>query len=675
MTNFILDFIDQDIKAITYQKQIALAKFGIKNDGTSPQETSAGLNQALQYAKEKGYSNIIFPKGIYLIDETNPIVIDLKNVVIDLNGSILQIDSNGLEKYSIVDFWEGAENVRLTNGTVRGDQDTHDYLTVPGTHEWGCGISFKAGSNLQLDNMTITNATGYGILIESGVGNTALRFYTLYTSQVVQGSISDDGTMTPSTTTTRTSNPYDISVCGGQFELGYSLGYQGYTYLVNREYTAYFYDKNMKFIQKKECLQFRKVDIPSGAKYVHFVYPQASVTGDMNHTYAWITNLKPPTNSKITNCIIKGNRCLGLAVCGGQQWVIEDNIFEGNGGKAANHAVDFEDGWELTQDYMFRNNRFINNTHDITVAAGDNLVFEGNDFTNSLTIWERATNYKVIGNKITGSSSSSNLFGGNATYRIKRTGCEVRDNQYTNCNVTTASLSALTVTLVNETFVDSQINPSSVPGSATKLVNSEIKAARKVFMRNVTVENCTFEVGFSEAFNLILKNTLIKSAKWNLHTVHYFENCGITDSILATHGDTTKIQFKGCEFINSQVLYNTWGAAAETVIEQCQASMTANLPLVRLSAGKTRNLIFINNSIVNQAAKPVIELYDTLYTVPNGNAALEGNSFALTNYGYVFDGVNITKGIFNFTDKNNTITGAVMLNPRYVGNPYFVIIT
>lgn len=673
MIGFTIGFIDPNTESITCEKLIGLAEYGIKNDGTMPEQTSQGLNQVLQYAKEQRFSKIIFPSGTYLIDETNPILINLKNAVIDLNGAIFQINANGVQTYSIFEFGEGAENIRLTNGTVRGDKDTHDYVTVKGNHEGGRGVVFKTGSNLQMDNMTITNFPGWGIHVESDVGSTNRRFYALYSSQVVQGSISDDGSMTPSTTATRTSKPYDISVCGGQFELGYTLGYQGYPYLVNREYTAYFYDKDMNFIQKKEYLQFRRVDIPGNAKYVHFVYPQASVAGDVNRTYAWITNLKPPINSSISNCLIKGNRCLGLAVCGGRQWVIENNVFEGNGGSAANHAVDFEDGWELMQDYLFRNNRFIGNTYDVTVAAGDNLVFEGNEFTTSLSIWERATNCCVIGNKITGSSSSSNLFGGSVTFRIKRTGCEVRDNRYTNCNVSTASLSALTATLVNETFIDSQINPSPVAGLATELVNSKIKAERKLFMRNVTMENCLLEVDYAEAFNLLLKNTAIKNVRWNLHTQQYFENCEITDSTLATHSTTTKIQFKGCKFINSQMLYNTWGAAAEMIIEQCQANMTANLPLVRLSAGKTRNLIFKNNTVINKAAKPVIELYDTLYTVPNGNALIEGNTFTLTKYGYVFDGYNITNGIFKFTDRDNTIAGAVMLSPKYIENPFFVI--
>ncbi|MFZ3075500.1 MAG: hypothetical protein WA114_04925, partial [Psychrobacter glacincola] len=261
-----------EIDKITYTQEIELKRFGIKNDGTSPQVTSTGLNQALQYAKAQGSSKIMFPKGTYLIDETMPIVIDFNNIIIDLNGAILQINTNGLEKYSIVEFREGADNVRLTNGTIRGDKDTHDYLTLKSPHEWGCGVVFKGGKKLQLDNVIVTNVTGYGIYTDNGVG--ANRFHTLDTKGVIQGAIADNGKIVKNTKSIRTVKPYDVSVCGGQFELGYTLGYQGYPYLLSREYTAYFYDQKKNFIQKKICLQFRKVDIPNGAKYVHFVFPQ-----------------------------------------------------------------------------------------------------------------------------------------------------------------------------------------------------------------------------------------------------------------------------------------------------------------------------------------------------------------------------------------------------------------
>lgn len=641
-------------KVTTYTEQLELDQFGIKNDGTSPKETSAGLNKALQYAKEQGFENVIFPPGTYLIDETNPIVIDLKNTVIDLNGSTLQINTNGLDKYAIIEFRDGAEDVRLTNGTVRGDKDTHDYLTVKSTHEGGCGVVFKSGKNLQMDNVTVINVPGYGIMSESG--NSANRFHTLYTKEVTLGSISDEGIMIPSTATSRTIKPYDISVCGGQFELGYTLGYQGYPYLFNRNYTSCFYDKDMNFIQKKECIQFRKVDIPTGAVYVHFVFPQVRIVSNLGY-YAWITNLRPSTNVTLTACLIKGNRSLGLAFSGGQQWVIENNIFDGNGGNAPNYAVDFEDGWELMQDVVFRNNKFVNNNNDLVVCAGDNLVFEGNEFQKMVYFWSRTTNYKFQGNKCNG---------GSVTFQTKNDPCEVSGNQYYDTKVRTSSS---LITLNNESLLNCIIEVAA----GTKFINSTVKITDKRMMSNAAFEYCNLEIAAAEAINLIFKNCRITNSTANLQFGHYFDNCEISNSRFFTYTTSTQIHFKDCEFINGQMNYNTWGAAAETIFEGCRATMNSNLSLVRLSAGKTRKLLFSNNNVVNETAKPVFELFDTTYTIPDGNAIIEGNSFTLRNRGYAFDGVNINKGNFTLSDRGNVVTGGEMLNPKYIGNPFFAI--
>jgi hypothetical protein len=639
---------------------IDLANFNIKNDGTSHKETSLGLNKALQYAKEQDFEKIIFPKGTYLIDEANPIILDFKNTIIDLNGSTLQINTNGLEKYSIVEFRESAENVRLTNGTIRGDKDTHDYLTIKAPHEWGCGVVFKSGVNLQMDNVTVINVTGYGVSTESGVTNDLNRFHTLNIKNTTQGSISDNGKTITSTTSTKTIKPYDVSVCDGEFELGYTLGYQGYPYLKNREYTSYFYDENMTFIQKKECVQFRKVDIPKGSRYVHFVFPQANITSDLGY-YAWISNLKPPTNVILKDNLIKGNRSLGMAFTGGQQWTIENNVFEENGGNAPSYAVDFEDGWELMQDVVFKNNKFINNKNDLVVCAGDNLIFKGNEFQHLAYFWGRTTNYKFKNNIINS---------GSASFEVKNSSCEVSGNTYINSSVTTTPIqnSDFNYNLDNETFIDSGFTLAQ----GTKLINSTIKSTKKPMMVG-SIENSTIEIAASESFDLNLKNCKIQNSNINLHKTQYFENCQITNSNFTTHSDTSKIHFRDSEFINSQMSYTTWGAAADITFEDCKATMDADRSLISLSAGKTRSLTFKNNIVINKSSKPVFDLYDAHYTVPNGNATIEGNSFTLTNYDYVFDGVNITQGSFNFLEKNNSIKGATMLSSKYTNNQHFNI--
>ena len=60
-------------------------------------------------------------------------------MTLNLGGSTLKI-SNGLVKYAIVRYQRNQKFSRVTNGRVEGDKDTHDYTTIPHTHEWGYGI-------------------------------------------------------------------------------------------------------------------------------------------------------------------------------------------------------------------------------------------------------------------------------------------------------------------------------------------------------------------------------------------------------------------------------------------------------------------------------------------------------------------------------------------------------
>jgi len=141
-----------------------LSQYDIDSDGTlSPGETSAGINAELKKASTDGYKKVIFPNDTYVISEETPITIDFSGMVIDLNGSTLQINPNERDDYSIFEFVDGAEEIRLTNGTIKGDRES----TTPVNRKYGHGIVLKGGQRIQIDNITVKNATGNGIRIEN----------------------------------------------------------------------------------------------------------------------------------------------------------------------------------------------------------------------------------------------------------------------------------------------------------------------------------------------------------------------------------------------------------------------------------------------------------------------------------------------------------------------------
>ncbi len=408
-----------DISKFTRVYEIDLKNFAIRNDGTHPLETSNGINQALQDAKAVGANQIVFPKGTYLISETIPVVIDHKDTVIDLNGATLQINPNGLPKYGVVDFIDGAVNVRLTNGTLVGDKATHDYKTEPGTHEWGAGIRFIGGKNLEVDHITSRNMTGDGVASDSHGTRTrpellARILHSIYAKALEHGAFTERGEKRASTEKTRSVKPFDLAKCEGQFELGYMGGFMGYPFIKGRVFQSYFYDSEMKFIGMTKCLQYRKVMIPEKARWMHLEFNQSEISDTPAHEGAskgeWIariTDFHPPVDVHFHHNVMTQNRRLGMAYCGGQRWLIEDNLFSENGGTSPAFGVDFEDGSELMQDVVFRKNKFKGNrAGDLVVCAGSELIFEGNEFETSVAMWGRPHNYVFRDNHFKGGTVS-----------------------------------------------------------------------------------------------------------------------------------------------------------------------------------------------------------------------------------------------------------------------------
>ena len=52
----------------------------------------------------------------------------------------------------------------------------------------------------------------------------------------------------------------------------------GYPFIKGRVFQAYFYDADMKFLERKKCLQYRKVTIPNEARWMNLEFNQPEVS-------------------------------------------------------------------------------------------------------------------------------------------------------------------------------------------------------------------------------------------------------------------------------------------------------------------------------------------------------------------------------------------------------------
>jgi hypothetical protein len=529
--------------ASAYKKTylIELSKFGIHNDGTHATETSKGINAALQDAKKLEANRVVFPPGLYLISEADPVVLDLHDAIVDLNGATLQIQSNGLPKYAVVEIVNGAENLRLTNGTLRGDRDTHDYKTQPGTHEWGTGLHLISGINLEVDHLNLTEFAGDGVSTTISGNRTrpellAMIFKSVMHKELEPGGFSEKGEKIASSEKTRSKEAWDLSRCGGEFEFGYMAGLMGFPFIQGRVFQVYFLDGEGRFLEKRRCLQYRKIILPAGAKSAYFEFNQPEVSEEPAHAGAakgqWlarITNFKPPRDVHFHHNVLSRNRCLGMAYTGGQRWVIEENRFESNGGTAPSYGVDFEDGSELLQDVVFRKNTFQGNKGgDLVVCAGTELSFEDNVFEKSVILWGRPHNYTFCRNR----------YNGGTVLYCTRTGiASIHDNWYQNCK--------LSIVFDTKAVADGLVREpgKTVPTPPLLLIGEHLDHVQ--------------DVG---------------------GTYLNFKKSNFRDTTLTAGPKTQLVQFEGCDFANSTLNFEEKGPGVAYLLKDNKGELPTTGP-------------------------------------------------------------------------------------------------
>ncbi|MDR2495852.1 MAG: right-handed parallel beta-helix repeat-containing protein [Tannerellaceae bacterium] len=167
---------------------IDLAKFGIPDgsdykDKAVAMATTRGINKALNYAAENGYSTVSFPKRQYaIISEWKGwgwVVIpehDLKGIVVpsgltlELGEAVFRLFPNNQVTYSLFFIFE-AENVTINGGHLIGDRYEHDYSPSEtlgsGTHEWGFGFNISHSKQISINGSKVEQMSGDAVIINS----------------------------------------------------------------------------------------------------------------------------------------------------------------------------------------------------------------------------------------------------------------------------------------------------------------------------------------------------------------------------------------------------------------------------------------------------------------------------------------------------------------------------
>jgi hypothetical protein len=351
-------------------------RWGIKNNATDAENTTIGINNALIWASQQGYTEVVLMKGTYLIDERNPIK-PQSFMTLNLNGATFKVRPNGLQGYAIVKFDLNQQFSRLTNGVIQGDRDTHNYASG-GTHEGGAGVFVYGNAKfITIDNLDIFNCTGDSII----TGTTFGLIYENFGGTFELGGISTTaGTLINANNRIRSSYKINMSTAliskWGYFGL-YGNGYGGLGAGVTTEfYDLIFYNKDDTFNSSKTNVQFfDEVEVPTGANYAKIVLHQSTLPTATNCTINLRTD-EIPEHIYVEKCNLHHCRRQGLSLQGKHQYIRDNEIHHIGGmtqstGTDPQGGIDIEDGYDQNQYFFIDGNNFHNNVgYDIVVTNG-----------------------------------------------------------------------------------------------------------------------------------------------------------------------------------------------------------------------------------------------------------------------------------------------------------------
>jgi hypothetical protein len=368
-----------------------LAQFGISSDGTHPVEITAGLTGLLRWASEKGYRKVVLPAGgKYRIDENSTVQM-ATDLTLDMNGSTFKQNPNAGNKALMLEFIDCYDS-HVVNGTFEGDLKEHDFSKSKES-EWVNCMSISQGSQYcSVEDVTIKDVTGYGTCTNhrhSYGRSQSLKGFRL-------GDLDERGQEVPSTA--RTTNDGLVSIkefvnTYGFIQVGIYLGYQGNP-AKNWVYRAHFFDAEKTFIETIEGYLYRRLYPPKNAAFARVTLLSTATPEDL-----CVYNFRAPVNCAYINIRHENIRCVAMALCGFENFLVEGCTFENCGSRLAKCAFDAEDGWDMMHDLTFRNNVFgTNPVNEFLTCAGHNFVMENN--TMAAYVWERTKGYVFRNNKL-----------------------------------------------------------------------------------------------------------------------------------------------------------------------------------------------------------------------------------------------------------------------------------
>ena len=569
-----------------------------------------GLQQLLDDTKAKGYKKIIMLPGTYRIDNAAGVEACLKcpdRFTIDMNQAKIKLNGctgNGCIMMEIRCRYDS----HVINGTFEGDFFEHDYSGSPNGSEWVNGVQICGDSQYcTFENIKVQHITGYGTACGVGGpygdegGYLNGKILTIdYNKKIDKLYIEKDGTEAEKDNRCTTDFVDISSRVSDWIFLSRYLGYQGQSGKYWEHYMN-FYDENKEFICRYLCFQYRKVKIPTNAKYLRVTFLQSAETLPSDMSFQ---DFKLPVNSGYINIIHENCRCVGMAPAAAKQFIVEDCEWFGCGRAGAFCAYDAEDGWDMMQDFYHSKLNFHDNSrNDFLICGGNNFVME--DFVcGKIHCYPRAIN-SVIRNNYWKSEKLNNIY---APYKAGSNGLvRIYNNRANSIHVTTsktwdgkngtskkpiAKYNFLTGNSENQSLLKCEIDSSPNAGQG--------------WIESICGELIKCKVTRSGGYmaNSLAIDSYLRNHSGTYHANHYFENCYIDNfkaRVSVNASETNIIKYNNCILHNVNFNDSHWEAGKTLEVNDCIIINDDGSPIFNRTSYSTKYPTIFENCYIECA--------------------------------------------------------------------------
>lgn len=638
-----------------------LVTYNIKNDDNKEygENTRKGLQQLLDDKKNLGFNKLKLLPGIYKIDHSDSIFIPTE-FTLDLNQATIKLNGFTGDKATMIQL-NNTFDSHVINGTIEGDYYEHDYENSPSNSEWVMGVSIVGESKYSsFEDLTIKNITGYGA--GNGIGYSRDRSlgysyvnYTPIGNTFTLGSIDRKTGETIESSTTTTCDFIDIAPYSkiGYLTVSKHLGYQG-NYWDTWNIICHYYDENKNFISSVDGYQYRRIGVPSNAKYMKVTILAENYPTDLS-----VQLFRVPTHCSFKNIKFENCRAVGLAQSAMNNMLVENCEFTNCGQTLAKCAYDAEDGWDMMQDVTLRGLNFYDNpNNDLLTCAGHNFIIE-NMKDGKIYTWER-TNSFIIRN--CNNIKNSTLRNGGR----KQTGYVRFYNNTVNSNLNIANNEAWPIiakdSIINGNAMGKYLRCTIGPNVEQIKNNFESGLGKGEFI------DCYIHDKTGENNGGIYYNCTLENISGNIHSTLEVTNSTLSNINVYAGQYDPNYTFKNSTITNLEITLGYWHKGCEILIEDCKINNKKFLiKLPHYSLKKPMTLI--SNTIVCESSNGLINFYDDrLYNTDTNsdNIKLEKNSIILPNSNYIIEGLNEnTINTINITNNYNNITpnNILIINP------------